>query len=383
MVDYSKLSKEEKRDYLLDSYASLGQEGMESLMMEDDITRQQNQINKAIRLIRDAGAVETKDGFDISKVITPQDKEKYGLGISIINSVIDPHEYEWSPLPMEEKSWETGIEAIKGTAKDIGSDMSNLVNRLTEYMGYGVPIANLKADKNLWPLIEGPSTYETGEGGYRYNEPSISGDLPFTNWMNLGSKLDDEGWGFIGKSNVPPNNPFKAYADRARLLADIAIPPLAAITTKGRGIAPLVSKLPNRIKSTIGQVLPWLSGQGTFFPKYMGKTPKFRDDILGHLGNRKWWPFTTQPSTYRNWMLAAPTVGMAGTANKAYAEPLGTEDLISSWSEDSTPAVFDDVMTEKIRNFTPMASSALYTGPAEPIERREERGPGPWNEFRG
>jgi len=138
MVDYSKLSKEEKRDYLLDSYASLGQEGMESLMMEDDITRQQNQINKAIRLIRDAGAVETQEGFDTSKVITPQDKEKYELGISMIKGVLDPHEYEWSRLPMKEKSWETGIEAIKGTAKDIGSDMSNLVNRLTEYMGYGV-----------------------------------------------------------------------------------------------------------------------------------------------------------------------------------------------------------------------------------------------------
>ena len=368
MVDYSKLSKEEKRDYLLDSYASLGQEGMESLMMEDDITRQQAQINKAIRLIRDAGAVETKDGFDISNVITPQDKEKYGLGISIINSVIDPHEYKWSRLPMEEKSWETGIEAIKGTAKDIGSDMSNLVNRLTEYMGYGVPVANLKADKNIWPLIEGPSTYDTGQGGYRYNEPSISGKLPFTNWMNLGNKFDD-GFGFIGKSNVPPNNPFKAYADRTRLLADIAIPPLAAIATKGRGIAPLVSKLPNRIKSTIGQVLPWLSGQGTFFPKYMGKPTKFWSDKLGHLKNRKWNPFTTKPSTYRNFMLAAPTVGMAGATDKAYAEPLGTEDLIRSWRADSDPAVFDEYVSERIQDIR------------EP--RDEQHGPGPWNEFEG
>ena len=373
MVDYSKLSKEEKRDYLLDSYASLGQEGMESLMMEDDITRQQNQINKAIRLIRDAGAVATQEGFDTSKVITPQDKEKYELGISMMKGVLDPHEYEWSRLPMKEKSWETGIEAIKGTAKDIGSDMSNLVNRLTEYMGYGVPIANLKADKNLWPLIEGPSTYETGAGGYRYNEPSISGDIFGTNWMNLGSQFDD-GFSFVGKSNVPPNNPFKAWADRGRLLADVVIPPAALLATKGKGIAPLVSKLPNRIKSTIGQVLPWLSGQGTFFPKYMGKPSRFRDDILGHLGNRKWNPLTTQPSTYRNFILAAPTVGMAGATNKAYAEPLGTADIASSWSADSDPVVFDDYVSERMER---------RREPRVIRSQDEQRGPGPWNEFEG
>jgi len=68
-------------------------------------------------------------------------------------------------------------------------------------------------------------------------------------------------------------------------------------------------------------------------------------------------------------MLAAPTVGMAGATDKAYAEPLGTEDLIRSWRADSDPAVFDEYVSERIQDIR------------EP--RDEQRGPGPWNEFEG
>jgi hypothetical protein len=145
--------------------------------------------------------------------------------------------------------------------------------------------------------------------------------------------------------------------------------------TRGKGIAPLVSKLPNAMKSKIGQVLPFLSGQGTLFPKYTGSTKALGEglantgkNIWRHMTKRKWNPFTTQPSTYRNVTFGLPTLGAATAARDVMGQDVSIADTF-----DRDVGLFDNYMTNKLQNFKPRPTPRH---PREMMESANTRGLG-------
>ena len=180
-------------------------------------------------------------------------------------------------------------------------------------------------------------------------------------------------------SNVAVNNPYKDQSEWLRGAGNI-IPWLAAagskkaaatgtgkaLTTLGHkfgdaaktGITRLMDKLPTPVRKTVGQVFPTLSGQGTVFPAKTGP----------HFWNRPWTPFKKdfyKPTTYRNAALSG--IMLAGKKN--LYNPAEAATISDDWGRDSDPVTFDPYIQERMDRIR------------EP--RDEQRGPGPWNEFRG
>ena len=191
-------------------------------------------------------------------------------------------------------------------------------------------------------------------------------------------------------SNVASDNPYKDLANKIRIGGNIApfvaSPITSGVRTVGSKIAPavtkaitnsrfgkilsksnpfgifpsLVNKLPKPMQETVKQLLPFTSGKGTFLPKRGVKPITWNPATWGRkVTNRNW----TDANTLRN-------LGIAGTMQGGKYlfgdNEVKAATISDDWGRDSDPVVFDDYVSERIR---------------EP--RDEQRGPGPWNEFRG
>jgi hypothetical protein len=200
-------------------------------------------------------------------------------------------------------------EALWGTTKDVGADLWNMTRELGHYPLYTMPYINKDVEgfmENYWPEITASDKIEISpEEAYgnwkfydrfkdnmgknevpgldrgepfRWREPAIDEDSWFS-WLNqsepeydivTGERIDD-GMGWIRPSSVAETNPWKKLIDKRIRAAGNIIPTGAAIAlTRGKGIIPLVNRLPRAMKKTIGQILPFISGQGTMWPKYTG-----------------------------------------------------------------------------------------------------------------
>ena len=371
---YTEFSPKDKKRHIRAIEKDLMESGFD-WTQQDAILRNERQRLESLSLFRASGAFFEGDKLNLSKVNTKEKKKMYERSSSMFDNLAAKYggrgtEYEnlpWSDLEKEDPSWSNLGEALVGTGKDIGGDLYNLTRYLGSYPLYGIPGINADVEGFLdkyMPWIEGPEKSRYQGSGFRYNEPSVDED----SWLNF---LNVDGGGFLGKSSVPEVNPWKGFANRARVVGDAVPAGLASYFLGRSGIAPLVNKLPNVMQKTIGQVLPFISRQGTFFPKYTGKPTKFWSDKLGHLKNRKWNPFTTQPSTYRNVAFGLPTLGAATAAQDVLGQGVSISD---DWGRDSDPVVFDDYVSERMER---------RREPRVIRSQDEQRGPGPWNEFRG
>jgi len=424
---YVSASPEKKKKHLASISEDLLEEGYDWREV-DEITRLQGRINDAEKLAKKAGVIEKTDGsWDTSQIKTDEQLEAWNQAIDIMDNVNAKtgapvivkdqlmDNYPLSELHTPKNPWYSTEsisdlgEALWGTTKDVGSDLWNMTRELGHYPLYGIPFANLDVDnimENYWPEITASDKIEISPeeayGNWKFydrfkdnmgknkvpgldrgepfrwkDDPAIDEDSMFS-WLNqsepeydivTGEPIDD-GMGWVRSSSVPDTNPWKKLmAERIRPLGSIIPTGAALALTRGRGIIPLVNRLPNAMRKTIGQILPFTSGQGTMWPKYTGAN-KFKD--LGffspkkwgdHMAKRNWNPFTKQPSTYRNVVLSLPTFGaadlMANTPNNF--EPISISD---SW--DREPVVFDSYMQEKLDNFEPRTTT-----------------PGPRNNYQG
>jgi len=387
---YTEFSPKDKRRHIRD----IGKELMESgfdWTNQDAILRNERQKREGLNLFEKSGAFFEGDKVNLSNVDTKEKKEMYERANSTLDNLAAKegiNEYEWSELENEDPSWSNFGEAVVGTGKDIGSDLYNMMRWGATYPLYGIPGINADVEGFLdkyMPYIEGPeqldispeSAYKNWkfynefkdnissddqEGGFRYStEPSVDED----SWLNF---LNQEGGGFLGKSSVSELNPWKGFANRFRTTGDIGAIAAMLYATRGKGIAPLVNKLPNAMKSKIGQVLPWSSGQGSFWPKYTGSTKALGEglantgkNIWRHMTKRKWNPFTTQPSTYRNVAWSLPTLGATSAAKDVWGQDVSIADTF-----DRDKALFDNYMTNKLQNFKPRPT------PRHPREMMEQ-----------
>ena len=227
-------------------------------------------------------------------------------------------------------------------------------------------------------------------------------------WKGKEGNWYEPDWPALGKetanywmtpSNVASDNPYKDVANKIRIGGNIApfvvSPITSGVRTVGSKVAPiatkaitnsrfgsllknlkpsgifpsLVNRLPKSMQETVRQLLPVTSGKGTFLPT-RGTGPKIGPP---NIKPTTWHPLTWgRPVTNRDW-LGANTLrnwGIAGTMQGG-KYLLGDNEVKAAtisddWGRDSDPVIFDDYVSERIR---------------EP--REERRGPGPWNEFEG
>jgi hypothetical protein len=151
------------------------------------------------------------------------------------------------------------------------------------------------------------------------------------------------------------------------------IPIVAALAlTRGKGIIPLVNKLPYAMRKTIGQILPFTSGQGTMWPKYTGAN-KYTGikNWAEHILKRDWWnslrhPIKSPPTSFRNITYSLPTFG---TADLMADIPYDFEPMSISDSWDREPVVFDSYMQNKLDNFEPTQPRVESRHPREMMEK--------------
>jgi hypothetical protein len=374
---YTKFSPKDKKRHIRAIEKDLMESGFD-WTQQDAILRNERQRWEGLSLFKASGAfIDENNQLNLSKVNTKEKKKMYERAGSILDNLAAKYggrgtEYEnlpWSDLEKEDPSWSNLGEALVGTGKDVGSDLYNLTRHLSSYPLYGIPGINADVkgflDKYM-PWIEGPEKSRYIGSGFRYNEPSVDEDSWLPNFLN------QEGGGFLGKSSVPEVNPWKGFANRFRGAGDALALGTMLYLTRGKGIAPLVNKLPNAMKSKIGQVLPFLSGQGSFWPKYGGPATKFAGNKLKYIGqhlkNRKWNPFTTQRSTWRNATFGLPTLGAATAARDVMGQDVSIADTF-----DRDVGLFDNYMTNKLQNFKPRPTPRH---PREMMESANTRGLG-------
>ena len=265
-----------------------------------------------------------------------------------------------------EPTWGDAWRAIKGTAIDVGRDYRNLgIETLAPFVEFAPGVSRTPLSNYLYGL-----KYKDPEGDVRWD---IEEDGSW-NWLKaMGNQ-------FFPPSSINPGNPYANAANEFRNALDTVPGIIALMATKGKSVIPgLVNRAPNVIKKGIGQLFPWTSGRGTFWPKK--KLGELVDGPWGNTRsktswfNRNWNPLTTDPSTYRNlalstmidpmvWKKAAMRGQHEDTGLQA-AEIIGNSDYDPVFG-DRDPVIFDDYVSERIR---------------EPQD--EQRGPGPWNEFEG
>ena len=398
---YVSASPEKKKKHLKQISKNLLEEGYDWREV-DEITRLQGRLNDAEKLAKKAGVIEKPDGsWDTSQIKTDEQLEAWNQAIDIMDNVNAKtgapvivkdqlmDNYPLSKLHTEDAGIANLGEALWGTTKDVGSDLWNMTRELGHYPLYTMPYINKDVDnimENYWPEITASDKRQLsseeaygnwkfydrfkdnmGENaaGFRYtDEPAIDENSWFS-WLNqsepeydivTGERIDD-GMGWIRSSSIPDTNPWKKLMDKRVRAAGNIIPTGAAMAlTRGKGIIPLVNKLPNAMRKTISQILPFTSGQGTMWPKYTGAN-KFTGvkNWADHVLKRDWYkslrhPFKSPPTTFRNVTYSLPTFGaadlMANTPNNF--EPMSISD---SWDRD--PVVFDSYMQDKLANFEP------------------------------
>ena len=89
------------------------------------------------------------------------------------------------------------------------------------------------------------------------------------------------------------------------------------------------------------------------------------------LTQRDWNKIATQPTSIRNLGGGALTFGAQTGYDELFNNDVQAATISDSWNSD--PVVFAAVMTEKIQNFEPRVIRS----------QDKQRGPGPWNEFKG
>jgi len=193
---------------------------------------------------------------------------------------------------------------------------------------------------------------------------------------------------WITPSNVSADNRYKDIGNALRTTASIA--PLS--TVAGWGLAPnvmskipvlkhtsklglpnIVNKLPKGMQDVITQFLPAMSGKGTVWPKRSFHSRPSTGNPLtwGRPLQRDWTKFS-QPSTFRNALIAGITNPAVLEQVKNRAPGLMSNAKASDFDPvfgDRDPVTFDPYIQERMERIR------------EPQD--EQRGPGPWNEFRG
>jgi len=261
-----------------------------------------------------------------------------------------------------EPTWSDVWKAVKGTAVDVGRDYRNLgIETLAPFVEFAPGVSRTPLANYLYGL-----KYKDPEGDVRWD---LEEDGSW-NWLKA---MGNE---FFPPSEVNRYNPYANIANEARNVIDTVPGIIALMATKGRGVIPgLVNRAPNVVKKGIGQLFPFMSGRGTFWPKKnLGKL------VEGPWGdtrsktswfNRNWNPLTTDPSTYRNVALSTIIDPMVWkkTAMRGEHEDKGLQaaEIPDSWDRD--PVTFDPYIQERMNRME--------------APRDERRGPGPWNEFRG
>ena len=194
-------------------------------------------------------------------------------------------------------------------------------------------------------------------------------------------------------SNVASDNPYKDLANKIRIGGNIApfvaSPITSGARTVGSKVAPaitkaiansrfgktlsnlkpsgifpsLVNRLPKSMQETVKQLLPVTSGKGTFLPKRGVKPTTWNPATWGRpVTNRDW----LGANTLRNWGIAG---AMVGGENYFGDNEVQAATISDDWGRDSDPVTFDPYIQERMERIKK----------PQPVQR----GPGPWNEFRG
>ena len=266
---YTQMDKDEKRKYLYNLRNNIygydntiGEEAYQSLLQDDDITRFQLQLLPLQEALMDTGAVYTGEGetgFDVSNL--PADKQMdfydvYDQLTDTYNNYTARNDPNAFPMTEEAIAEEAGglSEAITGTAKDIGRDYYNLGSTTLGFLLGMNPVIGpgdqLTTGGDMYDYLMDEGLYKTPPGE----------DPLFTE----GSLMDTLGFNELySASSVDPNNPYADQASYARFIANT----LPLVLTGGRGIlANLTSKLSPRLQAAAGQMFPFLTKRGTFFP---------------------------------------------------------------------------------------------------------------------
>ena len=360
---YTQMDENEKAKYLYNLRNNIygydntiGEEAYQSLLQDDDITRFQSQLLPLQEALMDTGAVYTGEGetgFDISNLSADEQMNFYNVYDQLTdkyNNYIARNDPNAFPMTEEAKAEEAGglIEAITGTAKDIGKDYYNLGSTTGGFLIGMNPafagIDNFLFDGAMYNYLMDEGLYKTPPGD----------DPLFTE----GSILDTLGFNELyTASEVNPNNPYADQAGYARFVANS----LPLVLTGGRGIlANLTSKLSPRLQAAAGQMFPFLTKRGTLFP------PKTRGTGAASYLNPLNYSYTA-PSTTRN---VALSMGLSIPQFMGSAEAaLPTDDMMLRLNEydpimgNQDPVIFDNYMVDKLDNLYNSQQSAEDPGP--------------------
>ena len=288
-IYYPEGTKEKQNKRIDRLKASMSDKDWINTIMRDRITRDQWAMQRAFGGWKEGDAYP-EEAYDIGSRYAlpwknPPVGDEYHIPQYEEGEYIPP--YDWSKIKMEDPSWAQGLEAITGTAKDIGGDVRNLYTDMARFTSEFIPGLNyFLPDLLEESLYEGPEYYEYN-GGKRPVEESF---LP-----NL-----------IKGSHVAETNPFKNLATRARYGVDAAAMLAPMFFTRGKlkppGIPQLVDKLPGPMQKVAGQLLPFLSGRGSLTPFSWKGGPWWKPEVN-----------LTKPSTLRN-------IALSYATKKDYAE---------------------------------------------------------------
>ena len=222
---YTQLPKEDKLKYLYNLRNNIygydntiGEEAYQSLLQDDDITRFQSQLlplQEELADIVEQGAVYTGEGetgFDISNLSADKKMDFYNVYDQLTdkyNTYTARNDPDAFPMTEEAIAEEAGglLEAITGTAKDIGRDYYNLGSTTLGFLLGMNPVIG-SGDQ----LITGGDMYDylMDEGLYK----TPPGEDPL---FAEGSLMDTLGFNELySASSVDPNNPYADQAGYAR-----------------------------------------------------------------------------------------------------------------------------------------------------------------------
>ena len=363
---YTQLPEEDKLKYLYNLRNNIygydntiGEEAYQSLLQDDDITRFQSQLlplQEELADLVEQGAVYTGEGetgFDISNLSADKKMDFYNVYDQLTdkyNTYTARNDPDAFPMTEEAIAEEAGglLEAITGTAKDIGRDYYNLGSTTLGFLLGMNPVIGpgdqLTTGGDMYNYLMDEGLYKTPPG----EDPLFA----------EGSLMDTLGFNELySASSVDPNNPYADQAGYARFIANT----LPLVLTGGRGIlGNVTSKLSPRLQAFAGQMFPFLTKRGTFFP------PKTKGAGFASYLNPLNYSFTA-PSTTRN---VALTMGLSAPQFIGNAEAaLPTDDMMLGLNQydpvtgNQTPVIFDSYMVDKLDNLYNQQQSAEDPGP--------------------
>ena len=363
---YTQLEPEDKLKYLYNLRNNIygydntiGEEAYQSLLQDDDITRFQSQLlplQEELADLVEQGAVYTGEGetgFDISNLSADKKMDFYDAYDKLTdtyNNYIARNDPDAFPMTEEAIAEEAGglLEAITGTAKDIGKDYYNLGSTTSGFLLGMNPVFagldNFLFDGAMYDYLMDEGLYKTPPG----EDPLFA----------EGSLMDTLGFNELyTASEVNPNNPYANQASYGRFIANAF--PLAL--TGGRGIlANLTSKFSPRLQAAAGQMFPFLTKRGTLLP------PKTKGTGFYSYLNPLNYNYIA-PSTTRN---VALSMGLGIPQFMSSAEAaLPTDDMMLRLNEydpvtgNQDPVIFDSYMVDKLDNLYNQQQSAEDPGP--------------------